>query len=85
MNIVDAEVELSLKGLLLAVSGLVMYRDVNRTSLIRWRKQLNMPDPPYTIIHAQAIAYYADRLALGVRPVVAIEQTKEYIRNYEQQ
>jgi hypothetical protein len=80
MNIVNTEVYLTPKQLLDTVSGLCIYRDVDRTSLVRWRKHLNMAEPPYTLDHARAIAFFADRLALGVKVATAKELTVQHLK-----
>jgi hypothetical protein len=80
MNNVNIEVYLTPKQLQATVSGLCVYRDVDRTSLVRWRKHLNMSEPPYTLGHARALAFFADRLALGIKVQTAKELTIQHLQ-----
>lgn len=75
-----AQIELSRKQLLSAVSSATVYRSVNEKSFYRWLKDLKF-EPPFGPDHLAAVTYYADRLALGVTASKALTMTLEYMEN----
>jgi hypothetical protein len=77
----NVQIELSRKQLLEKVSIETQYRDVNPKSFYRWLKALGFIDPPYDLSHLQAVTYYADRLALGIKSATAKQLTIEYLEN----
>jgi hypothetical protein len=80
MRIMNTEIELSRKQLLERVSCETSYRDVNPKSFYRWLKALDFTQPPYGLLHLQAVTYYADRLALGLTAKSAKESTDQHIQ-----
>jgi hypothetical protein len=81
MRNVNHQLEFSRKELLERVSVEAQYRDVNPKSFYRWLKDLGFIAPPYDLNHLQAVTYYADRLALGIKSAVAKQLTIEYLEN----
>jgi hypothetical protein len=75
----NAQLEFSRKQLLERVSVEAQYRDVNPKSFYRWLKDLGFVAPPYDLTHLQAVTYYADRLALGVKSIEAKQLTIEHL------
>jgi hypothetical protein len=75
----NAQLEFSRKQLLERVSVEAQYRDVNPKSFYRWLKELGFLAPPYDLTHLQAVTFYADRLALGVKSIEAKQLTIEHL------
>jgi hypothetical protein len=77
----NVQIEFSRKQLLEKVSAETRYRDVNPKSFYRWLKALGFVAPPFDLMHLQAVTYYADRLALGIKAATAKQLTIEYLEN----
>jgi hypothetical protein len=82
MRKMNAQIEFSRKQLLHRVSIETQYRDVNPKSFYRWLKDLGFIAPPYDLSHLQAVTYYADRLALGIKAAAAKQLTIEYLESH---
>ena len=75
------EVVLSKRELHEQVSQLCTSRTVDRSSLARWRAQLNRSEGPYTMSHARVLAYYGETLARGFGVDDAVRMAAEYASN----
>jgi hypothetical protein len=59
--------------------GARLSRDLDRTTVYRWRQVLGFREPPYAIDHVESLAYFGRMVGIGVKPDRAKELTVQYM------
>jgi hypothetical protein len=70
-------------GELLGEVNECMNKVVSRSALFRWRKSLNILDPPFTPLDVKALALYGNLISLGAKPNKAKKRVLDYIDDLE--
>lgn len=60
-----------------------MNKVVSRSALFRWRKSLNILDPPFTPLDVKALVLYGNLISLGAKPNKAKKRVLAYIDELE--
>jgi hypothetical protein len=59
--------------------GARLNRDLNRSTVYRWRKILGFTHPPYMVDHVESLSFFGRMVGLGVSPDKAKQLTIQYM------
>lgn len=61
--------------------GSRLCRNLDRTTVYRWRQVLGFREPPYAVDHVDALTYFGKLVGMGVRPDRAKELTINHMES----
>jgi hypothetical protein len=59
--------------------GSRLNRDLDRTTVYRWRQVLHFKQAPYDLSHVEALAHFGRLVGMGVKPERAKQITIQYM------